>query len=356
MTTKTGDRGVGCLKGLTFLMAMLGSANAFAWAADGHHTVATIADKLVEGTKAATQVRAILGNTSLVDAAVWADCVKGVNPTTFKYEGAGTFPECKPFETPAGEAEMIDFVKRNATNCQRKPSEEICHKQYHYTDIAIQHDSYDPAFKGARTDDITAAIAAVVAVLQNGTAPAPFSIKNKREALLLLAHYVGDIHQPLHVGAVYLTKKGKPVNPDTGTFDPETDTRGGNDLIVTSTHAKLHGTWDVLPAALKPDQVNAAWLTKAKGVSRTAGPVQGWSRAWASDTQKQAIKAFAKLTFGSKKSGTWSTKLPSGYEKTMTALKEEQLTRGGARLAQLLTALWPEANPPPAAGGPTPGH
>src|SRR6185295_537569 len=98
--------------------------------------------------------------------------------------------------------EMVDFVKRNATNCQRKPAEEICHKQYHYTDIAIQHDSYDPAFQGARTDDITAAITAVVAVLQGGTAQAPFSIKNKREALLLLAHYVGDIHQPLHVGAI----------------------------------------------------------------------------------------------------------------------------------------------------------
>jgi hypothetical protein len=356
MTTTTCDRWMGCLTGLTFLAAMLGSANALAWTADGHHTVAAIADKLVQGTNAATQVRAILGDTSLVDAAVWADCAKGVDPTTFTYEGAGTFPECKPFETAAGEAEMVDFVKRNATNCKPKQNEETCHKQYHYTDIAVQHDHYDPSFQGARTDDVTAAITAAVAVLQNGTAPAPFSIKNKREALLLLVHYVGDIHQPLHVGAVYLDKKGKRVDPDTGTFDPATATTGGNDVIVTATHAKLHATWDAIPASLKTGDVKAAWLKQARGVSGTAGPVRDWSKTWASDTQKQAIKAFANLTFGPKTGTTWSTKLPSSYSTTMTTIKKQQLTKGGARLAQLLSAIWPDPTPHAAAGEPTPAH
>jgi hypothetical protein len=29
---------------------------------------------------------------------------------------------------------MIDFVKRDATSCKPKPTEEICHKQYHYSE------------------------------------------------------------------------------------------------------------------------------------------------------------------------------------------------------------------------------
>jgi len=40
-----------------------------------------------------------------------------------------------------------------------------------------------------------------------------------------LAHYVGDIHRPLHVGAVYLDALGKPVNPNVGTFDQKTSIR-----------------------------------------------------------------------------------------------------------------------------------
>jgi hypothetical protein len=41
-------------------------------------TVGTIADSLITGTKAAKQVRDILG-TNLRTASVWADCAKGVN-------------------------------------------------------------------------------------------------------------------------------------------------------------------------------------------------------------------------------------------------------------------------------------
>ena len=32
---------------------------------------------------------------------------------------------------------MVDFVRRNASNCVIKPGEEICHKQYHYSDVGI---------------------------------------------------------------------------------------------------------------------------------------------------------------------------------------------------------------------------
>ena len=323
------------------LLSTLSPPTARAWGPDGHHTVAAIADQLLKGTSAATQVRAILGGVGLEDAAVWADCAKGVNTTTFVYDNAGKFPECAPFENPLGEAAMIDFVKRNATNCNPKPTEETCHKQYHYADIAIQHDHYDLSFVGARNDDVSAAITAAIAVLQNKNAPSPFSIKDQREALLLLTHYVGDIHQPLHVGAIYLDPKGKPVNPDKGQFDPTTETKGGNFISVKASN--LHATWDAIPASLKDTKVNAAWVKAAKAVASTTGPISSWSTGWASDTQKEAQKAFANLAFGPQKLGKWSTKLPSSYSKSMSAIKKTQLTKGGARLAQLLSAIWPDA-------------
>jgi hypothetical protein len=236
---------------------------------------------------------------------------------------------------------MIDFVKRNATNCNPKPTEEICHKQYHYSDIAIQHDDYKSSYVGARVDDISGAITAAVTVLQGGTAPKPFSIKDKREALLILVHYVGDIHQPLHVGAVYLDADGKPVNPDAGQFNPSTETRGGNEISVGG-GKNLHATWDAIPASLKTTKVNAKWIDEAKAVGPSEGPITAWSTAWASDTQKEADKAFADLTFRAKAGQKWTTKLPSKYSTSMAAIKRTQLTKAGARLAQVLVSLWPD--------------
>jgi hypothetical protein len=314
---------------------------AFAWGPDGHRTVGTLAGKLIAGSNAATQVQAILGNESLADVAVWADCAKGVNQSTFKYEHPGVYPECKIFETPAGEAAMEDFVRRNATNCPLKPGEEICHKQYHYTDVAIQHQTYLRGFVGTRDDDIVAAVIATTHVLKGDPAPAPFNIKDKAEALRLLVHYVGDLHQPLHVGAVYLDARGNEVNPDTGTFDPGTATRGGNSIIVKSTKKNLHATWDAVPVSLTPSHVKAAWVTSAHAIPPTSGSDFDWPKRWASQSVAQANLAMSTLRFGPQTGTHWTVVLPAGYSAKMGSIKKLQLTRGGARLAQLLQDIWP---------------
>jgi len=323
-------------------VVLIHAGYAFAWTPDGHRTVGAIADKLLAGTPAGNEVRKILGDVSLAEAAVWADCAKGVDPSTFEYKGSAAHPECAPFETPAGKAAMVDFVKRNATGCHPKPDEEICHKQYHYADISIQHRDYRPSYEGARDSDVVRAIAAAIAVLQGGAAAAPFSIKDKREALLMLVHYMGDMHQPLHIGAIYLDAGGKIVNPDAGGYDPATETRGGNRIIVKGSTSNLHATWDAIPVELQAENVNKRWLAEAKAIAPARGPVTGWAAAWATDTQKQADKALAVLTFGpkSEQAQIWTTTLSSGYETSMAAMKRAQLTKAGARLAQLLQKIW----------------
>jgi hypothetical protein len=262
------------------------SGPALAWGPDGHHTVGAIADRLI-GTNAAAQVKAILGSLSLQEALVWADCAKGIDPSkNFAYQTPGKYPECGIYETPTGEAEMADFVRRNNTNCAPKPGEEICHKQYHYSDVAIQHDHYDASDTGARTDDVVGAIVAATHVLQGDPAPAPFDFKDKREALLVLTHYLGDIHQPLHVGAVYLNAKGKRVNPDAGTFDPATETRGGNQINIKGKTKNLHATWDAVPTSLTASPSTARGSTRRKPCPSPRGlywigrPVGRPRRSW----------------------------------------------------------------------------
>jgi hypothetical protein len=323
------------------------SNQAFAWGPDGHHTVGAIADKLIAGSNAAKEVNTILGGLSLQDAAVWADCAKGIDPKKdYSYTSAGKYPECAIYETPIVEGEMSDFVRRNDTNCSRKPTEESCHKQYHYTDVAIQRNHYKLGSVGTRDDDIVAAVVAAAHVVRDEPAPAPFNFKDKREALLVLAHYVGDIHQPLHVGALYLSARGTRVDPDSGTFDPSTDTRGGNQIITITASTKkkganLHHTWDQIPAALNASHVNAAWLAQARATPSSQGTLFDWPALWATETLGQAQLSFKGLRFGAKQGSDWTVSLPASYTSTMSSIKKKQLTSAGARLAQLLQEIWP---------------
>jgi hypothetical protein len=240
---------------------------------------------------------------------------------------------------------MSDFVKRNDTNCVRKPTEESCHKQYHYADVATQHARYAMGLIGTRNDDVVAAISATVHVLKGNPAPAPFNIKNKREALLLLAHYVGDVHQPLHVGAIYLSAAGSRVNPDAGTFDVKTETRGGNDIMVTalprSTPQNLHANWDSVPSALHVAQISPAWITRAQAVPSTVGDIFTWPAAWATESVKNSQQVFKGLQFTKMSDTLWGVTLPIGYAANADLLKDSRLTEAGARLAQILKAVFP---------------
>jgi hypothetical protein len=75
-----------------------------------------------------------------------------------------------------------------------------------------------------------------IAVLQGKDTPATNPHKfTKRQALILITHMTGDIHQPLHVGAAFVSKDGKFVVPKTKAEIDETavfDSRGGNNLLL----------------------------------------------------------------------------------------------------------------------------
>lgn len=51
-------------------------------------------------------------------------------------------------------------------------------------------------------------------------------------AVILLTHMVGDIHQPLHVGAQYFDEQGRPVDPEK--VIPAYDHHGGDTITFRS--------------------------------------------------------------------------------------------------------------------------
>jgi len=109
---------------------------------------------------------------------------------------------------------MVDYAGRNWLNCDFRPAgpdkpSAGCHNTYHFDDVALQRNKFDRSFLGTNEHDLVAAIGAAVAVLQDKPAPAPFSIADKKEALLMLTHFVGDLQQPLRVASAYLDADGQ---------------------------------------------------------------------------------------------------------------------------------------------------
>jgi hypothetical protein len=200
---------------------------ALSWGGDGHRTIGAVADIILQGSdfaKTRDQVNQILQGTSLSDAAVWMDCAKG-----FSY-------------------------------CHREPSteekayaaENPDHHTYHYTDVPIQQTEYRAGAAGTKTDDALQIIRYAVRVLQ-GTPPNDGPAKlSRKEALWVLAHLVGDIHQPLHVGAAYYDQDCENVvDPNVvaagklgfGIGTLVVATTGGNDFHISSSK-NLHAYWD----------------------------------------------------------------------------------------------------------------
>lgn len=334
-------------------VALLSAGSAFAFGAQGHSTIGEIADRLLEGQRAQAELRRILGPVSMRDIAVWGDCVKGIDVyNDFKYATTGRFPECAPFENKTDEeALMRAYVQRNNEQCGPKPGEENCHKQYHYTNVALQRGRYQPGAVGTSDHDIVHAVKAATARLRGQPVPAPFSLETEREALALLVHALGDMHQPLHMGSIYLDEKGAQVDPDATGLDAQTHTVGGNALTLPNGQGgyggNLHAYWDNLPNKLTPAEL-AALVEPARAVPASAGPVDGWAEAWAGESLLQARQSFEGMGFGpraqSLRGPRWTVSLPEGYEARSVAQIRGQLIKGGARLAQLLRAIWPDGD------------
>ena len=346
-----------------FGLALIASQQAWCWGHAGHQLVGSLADELIAGTPAAAKVAAIL-ETDVIDlktAAPWPDCVRDVERRAsgkYVYNEHSKYhsPACVPFEGPQERARMEDFAERNWDNCPDSASTaQACHREFLFADVAVQHDKYSTNYHGTGKTDIVHAIEAAIGVLRNGPpAKPPFDIKDKKEALMLLAHLVGDLHQPLHVGAIYLDDAGQSVDPDTqgAQFSPREETRGGNKLEIGASN--LHAAWDDIPRLISLTGLatgpgtkrRRALVVQARVLPTTPGDFSEWPGVWATETVMASHDAFPGLRFsreGVVKAGDWSVQFDdqAGYKKAREQLQQAQLVKAAAHLAALLEAIWP---------------
>lgn len=189
----------------------------------------------------------------------------------------------------------------------------------HFLNLPRNSDGLTTENCGDAPECVVTAIRKDVAILSSKTT----SSKEKLAALKYLGHWVGDIHQPLHVSFK--------------------DDRGGNQINVTGAcTSNLHSTWDTcLVIAAVGDDVDDAATELMKGISPAKREV--WIHSdpmdWANESFAIAESPDAKYC---SQQGTTcvpiagSVKVDEAYMKANIPTIKLQLQRAGIRLAHLL--------------------
>src|SRR5258708_429149 len=317
------------------------AAPAAAWDFRGHRIGGAIAELVLQQYPPATQQRVSevlqksdggsVQKRSLSEVAVFPDCAK-----------KGNVPFCG---RPPSDEEKA-YAERNPH-----------HDQFHFADVPLQQPSYVPNTAGTQGIDAVQMIGYAVAQLRGKTPPAKPDVNlTDTEAVWLIAHLVGDIHQPLHVGAKYFDKTcQRSVDPNIGATPPAF---GLGDTLARPRVPNRPLSWDsraggaARQAAGSPpsEQASAKLLAAAPPASwETAGSADTWATQWASEIMPLAVEAHQRLAIrkGAKPSPfsftggcTWETTLDPSYEDWAKAQVRRQLAMAGFRLAALLKAIF----------------
>ncbi len=240
---------------------------ALAWGPEGHDLVARIADAQLTAA-ARARVAEILGpGSTMQSVSSWPDQIRRSRPET---------------------------------------------GPWHYVDIPINKPGLDMARDCPKDNCVIAAIASMRARLQDNSLPAD----QRRESLMFLIHFIGDMHQPLH-------------SSDNGD-------KGGNDvhIVFHSQPGNLHGMWDSgLLGRMGTEDELFARLSAASARRR-----KKFDKGTVSDWAEQAHKLAQQMVYGRLPPAAPGAAVEIGpdYERRADAVIELQIERAGARLAAVL--------------------
>jgi hypothetical protein len=284
-----------------FAAALILPQPALAYWDYGHQVVARIAEANVRPATRA-RIAALLRQQQLLEtptcpartmaeASVWADCIKGLGPR-FSYAASWHYQNvhvCKPFDLKAA--------------CR----DGHC---------------------------VSAQIERQVALLKDKTLPT----RERVQALAFLIHFVGDLHQPLHCA--------EDNNDEGGNLKPVCFM--GKCWESSGKNYNLHRTWDklmILHTGLTETRYVEKILERVAAMTgdEVAAVIAGDPVAWAEDAHRVAYERAYKLPATKKnKKNPKKNKvytyhiLGPKYHKDNIGFVEDQLLRGGLRLAAVL--------------------
>lgn len=253
--------------------------SAFAWGAKGHSVIAEIAERGLSPNVAA-QVRQLNFGAPLRDIASMPDDWRGD-------ETAGLRP---------GDTGPL-----------------------HYSNIPNDQATFDRARDCMDDQCVVAAVEKFLAILKDKSQPRD----KRREALIYVVHFMGDLHQPMHAAG------GQVKNEKTGQMEPD---RGGNEVKIRflGTETNLHRAWDSVLIDWGPVTVQdyVDHLLKFEMRGRPVAELQrGTIVDWFNESHYAAVHHAYDIGNGN---------LGAEYAQKNIGIVYERLLRGGLRLQRVL--------------------
>lgn len=292
---------------IALVVIVLGSANLFGWSAEGHETVADIAQNLLTASGQFAPVQAILGSLTLAQISVCPDELRA-----FQTDGTAMDAAC--------------------TSVFTTPNPPTGTSGWHFIDIPVSLTS--PTHSDVVTACGSACVVTEITAWENILADTTQSKAERLQALSFVTHFIGDIHQPLHSAT-----RGSDA--------------GGNaeNVKIDGGTTSLHHAWD---ANLVSD-INSNPATLASNLSPEIAAAQAEAQT---TPEAWAIQAwgFAKNVAyaGIPTSTTTTTTLSATYIANAEPVVRQQLARAGVRLAQALATAFGGGTTPTPTPTPTP--
>lgn len=362
---------------LTIFLTVRFAIAAQAYGPLGHEIVGAIADERLANTSTAAKVYALLDGLTLEKATVIADEIRGWDkkgvddPRSFHFSAHRNIDK-----------QLRDFWRANPPTSITNP-DAPSHHWFHYTDVpVVPTQRYRDGHAGRSKWDVVHMIPFCIQVLQGRVPEQNQRRITKPVALILLAHYVADIHQPLHVGAEYFDQQGRVVDPDKD--KSALGDEGGNTFTLELSEEpprgrgihrkKLHGFWDYdavnalvpqMPGRLRKGELQALIEPHKRELVHEMAthepnnwqmlpsvPIDSYAEIWADEILPIAREAYARLQFtnvhpqqeedrivaaGEAVEKTNSDQM--NYRGWATGVVRQELHKAGWRLANLLEKI-----------------
>ncbi len=255
---------------MRLIALFLSALPVFGWGPEGHALVARIAmTQLTPAAKA--RIEEILGpGRTMVTVASWADEVRRARPES---------------------------------------------ANWHFVDIPVTAKHLNMERDCAKGNCIVGKIEDLRQKVQDPALPRD----QRREALMFLIHFMGDMHEPLHCA--------------------DHDDRGGNGVRVVffGRQTNLHSVWDSGLIGRMATEDQLFMELSAESAKRSGKWRKGNLVKWSEESHKVARKTA--YGFLPKSADGAPVTLGSDYETKVDPLLKEQIAKAGTRLAVVLNAM-----------------
>jgi hypothetical protein len=268
----------------------LGASALFAWSAEGHRTVAIIAQQLLQQSGQFGPVQALLGDLSLADISTCPDEVReGARNHSFQMS-----PACQSvFPSPPAGTSSWHFIN---------------------IPVSITNPTHDDVMAACPDKCVLTQIDAFGQILADATRPPSVRL----QALSWVVHFIGDVHQPLH--------------------DAMRDNdAGGNaeQIRINGTTTSLHHAWDEpLVSAIDADPQKLA-TDLAPEIQKAQAEAKIPPEAWAIQAFRFAGPVAYKGVPPANGREVVAT-LSTAYRRAAERVVRQQIARAGVRLAQFI--------------------